>query len=353
MSSRLTIPRIIQTAIVGFGLSGRVFHAPFLAVHEGFRIHSIVSSGDEAGRHYPEARRFASFEEMLQQNNIELVVICTPNTLHFPQAEKALKAGKHVVVEKPMTTSTEQAKKLISISQETGKKIFPYHNRRWDSDFRTVKHIIERGYLGNILEYSAHFDRYNPKISRAAWRYTQQEGGGTLFDLGIHLIDQAVHLFGKPDSIFCRLYNQREGSITDDSFELKLFFPALTANLHAGVFVKEPGPRFQVHGTKGSFIKSGMDPQEEALRKGNSPGTPGFGVEPAENAGILHYEEDGKSCRQKFPTLPGNYMAFYENVYDVLTFNKQAAITPEEALLNICIIEKARESNEKKKIIDF
>ncbi len=341
----------LNVGIVGFGLSGQVFHTPFIDANPHFNLHTIVSKGTLAGDIYPQAHITSSMDEMLANPAIDLVIICSPNAMHFAHAGAAMRAGKHVVVEKPFTVSSAEAESLIEISRSTGKKLFPFHNRRWDSDFLTLKLILEQGYLGKVVEFESRFDRFTPEITRAAWRYEQEAGGGTLFDLGIHLIDQAVSLFGSPEGVFCRLFNQRQGSINDDSFDLKLIYPDLNVTLKASVFVKEPGPRFQVHGTCGSFVKYGLDTQEAMLRKGKKPGSRGFGVEPAKNRGILNAEAFGKQFRGPFVTVTGNYMAFFDNVYSVLTEGDEAVVKPADALVNIRIIEAAKKSQEEQKII--
>ena len=342
---------IINVGIVGFGLSGQVFHAPFIDVNPHFNLHTIVTSGTLAGEKYPFVKITPSFDELLANPEIDLVIVCSPNILHFKHASAALQAGKHVIVEKPFTVNSTEAQNLIDISHKSGKLVFPFHNRRWDSDFLTIKYLIAQGLLGKVVEYESRFDRFTPEISRAAWRYQQEAGGGTLFDLGIHLIDQAVSLFGAPKDVFCRLFNQREGSITDDSFDLKLIYPDLNVTLKASVFVKEPGPRFQVHGTQGSFVKYGLDSQEAQLRLGEKPGSKGFGIEPASQRGILNTGLLGKEFRGRYKTFPGDYMEFFNNVYSVITDGSDMVIKPEDALLNIRIIEAARKSDQEKKII--
>jgi scyllo-inositol 2-dehydrogenase (NADP+) len=342
---------VLNVGIVGFGLSGQVFHAPFIQVNPYFKLHTIVTSGTLAGKKYPSVHITPSMEEMLALPEIDLVIICSPNILHFAHAAAALHAEKHVIVEKPFTVNSAEAESLMEIACTSGKKLFPFHNRRWDSDFLTLKHIIAEGYLGKVVEYESRFDRFTPEISRAAWRYQQEAGGGTLFDLGIHLIDQAVSLFGTPEGVFSRLFNQRKGSITDDSFDLKLIYPDLHVSLKASVFVKEPGPRFQVHGTSGSFVKYGLDSQEAMLRQGKKPGSAGFGIEPASQRGILNTVLQGKEFRGRFETFPGNYMEFFNNVYSVITNGTETIVKPEDALLNIRIIEAAKKSHQEEKII--
>lgn len=342
---------VLNVGIVGFGLSGQVFHAPFIDINPHFNLDTIVTTGALAAEKYPSVKTTASFEELLANPEIDLVIICSPNSLHFPHASAALKAGKHVIVEKPFTVSSAEAKNLIKISRNSGKLVFPFHNRRWDSDLLTLKNILQQGLLGKVVDYESRFDRFTPEISRAAWRYRQEGGGGTLFDLGIHLIDQAVSIFGIPEGVFARLFNQREGSVTDDSFDLKLIYPDLNVTLKAGIFVKEPGPRFQVHGTHGSFVKYGLDTQEAMLRKGLKPGSRGFGIEPEAQRGILNTVIPGKEFRGRVKTCKGNYMAFFDNVYSVIVHGNEMIIKPEDALLNIRIIEAARKSDKEERIV--
>ncbi len=345
------ISLVLNTGIVGFGLSGQVFHAPFIDVNPHFNLHSIVTTGTLAAQKYPAVRILNSLDELLSNPAIDLVIICSPNALHYPQAKAAMQAGKHVIVEKPFTVNSTEAKSLIEIADQTGRKIFPFHNRRWDSDLLTLKHIIAEGYLGKIVDYESRFDRFTPEILRAAWKYQQTEGGGTIFDLGIHLVDQVVDLFGAPEGVFARLFNQRKGSVTDDSFDLKLIYPGLNVTLKGSVFVKEPGPRFQVHGTTGSFVKYGLDSQEAMLRKGKRPGSKGFGIEPASQRGILNTDSFGKKFRGRYETFPGDYMAFFDNVYDSIVNGAEIIVKPEDALLNIRIIEAAQKSDKEERII--
>jgi len=342
---------ILNVGIVGFGLSGQVFHSPFVDINPNFNLHTIVTTGELAAKKYPKTHITDSFEKLLANPEIDLVIICSPNSLHYQHARFALEAGKHVVVEKPFSVNSTEALSLIEIAKKSGKYVFPFQNRRWDSDFLTIKHLTAQGYFGQIVEFESRWDRFTPEIVRATWKYQQKEGGGTLFDLGIHLIDQAVNLFGVPESVFARLFNQREGSLTDDSFDLKLIYPDLNVTLKASVFAKEAGPRFQVHGTSGSFVKYGLDAQEDMLRKGKKPGSKGFGIEPAAQRGILNTATHNKIFRGRYETLPGNYMAFFDNVYSVIVNGAESIVKPEDALMNIRIIEAARKSDKELRII--
>lgn len=343
----------VRTAVIGYGLSGSVFHTPFIHSHPGFRLHTIVTSGDEAKKRYPDVRIARDFESVINDPEIELVCICTPNEFHFEQASQALLAGKHVIIEKPITPRSGEAAELTTIARTMKRYLFPFQNRRWDGDFLTVKQILEQGLLGKVLDFESHFDRYNPTISRAAWRYVSTVAGGTLYDLGTHLIDQALVLFGQPEAVFCRLFNQRELSLVDDSFVLNLIYPDLQVTLKAGVFVREPGPRFTLHGTRGSFIKYGLDPQEEALRQGKWPKGKIWGMDRKSNWGTLHTISGGHIIRGPVETFPGDYMGFFGNVYQVLRAGAEQAVNPEEAVETLRIIEMAMESAQKQRVMSF
>ena len=349
---QMTVQKI-NTGIVGFGLSGKVFHAPFIQAHPGFELKSIMTSGEEAKKKYPNINIARQFDELLNDPALGLIIICSPNEFHFDQAKQAMEAGKHVILEKPITPTANQAEELFRISKKNQRQLFPFQNRRWDGDFLTLQHILREGYLGRVLDLETHFDRYTPQVGRASWRYSKKEAGGTFYDLGVHLIDQVVVLFGKPEAVFCRLFNQRENSVVDDSFDLKLVYPDLNVTVKAGVFVKEPGPRFAVHGTLGSFVKYGLDPQEGGLRKGKKPESPGWGSEPKRQWGLLHTEFKGKKIRGRYETLPGNYRAFFDNVHDVLKKGAEPAIKPGEVLTTLAIIEKAIESDKTMSVINL
>ena len=346
--------KIIQVAIVGFGLSGRVFHAPFLHVHPGFNIRKVVERNSSTSKEiYPYIQVVKNFEDVINDPEIDLVVVCSPNALHFSQATECLKAGKQVVIEKPFTPTSAEADELIKFSESCGRKIFVYQNRRWDGDFKTIQHILRGKYLGEIKEFEAHFDRFRPTYNQASWKDENLAASGILYDLGAHLIDQALQLFGKPKSIFADIRKQREGSPVDDYFDVHLFYDGFKAILKAGMIVKIPGPRYTIHGSVGSYVKYGIDPQEAELKRGKMPDYPGWGREEEIDWGRFAGIMDGSPIDGKMMTLPGNYFDFYENVYQVLINNQEMAVKPEEARDVIRVIELAYESNQKKTIIEF
>lgn len=343
----------INTGVVGYGLSGRVFHAPFVSTNRKFNLSAIVTSGNDASKAYPQSNIFRKFEDLIQEPEIDLVVLCTPHQLHAEQAIYAMEAGKHVVIEKPVAMSSSDVERITKTAVNTGKTVFPYHNRRWDGDFLTLRKIMYEGHLGEVLDFESRIDRYQPKVTRAGWRYNQPDAGGTLFDLGPHLIDQAICLFGPPHSVWCQLLFQRPDSKANDSFELRLIYPKLSATLKAGVFFREPGPRFLVSGTLGTYIKYGIDPQEESLKKGKTPDSTKFGHEPKRMHGLLHSVAHGATRKVKYQTLPGSYMDFYDDVADSLSGMKQPEVNMDHARLNIKIIEAAMRSHNEKKVINL
>lgn len=344
--------KIIQTAIAGYGLSGRYFHAPFLKAHPGFKVVKVLERhGKSAHENFPKAAITDSFESLTDDPKIELVVIAVPNDQHFPMAKACLQEGKHIVIEKPFTLHTKEADELIRLAEKKKRNIFVFHNRRWDGDFLTIKKLLKSGALGEISEYEAHFDRYRPKLTTRLWREENSKGGGVLYDLGPHLIDQALELFGIPDRLSADIENQRKASKVDDYFRLVLHFKKVKAILTAGMLVKDPGPRYIIHGIIGSFVKYGIDPQEEALRTGFMPGTGDWGHEKPDKWGLITIDYADMNIHGSVETEPGNYMEFYNSVYNAITKKVPFAIQATEARNVIRIIELARESNLKKKVI--
>lgn len=344
--------RLIHTGIIGFGLSGRVFHAPFIHTHPGFHLSSVVERNHQHSKGiYPYISVVDDYQKLLQDESIELVVVAAPNKYHFPMARECMQSGKHVVLEKPFTPSIDDADELIHISAETGKKVFVYQNRRWDGDFLTVKKLLNEGVLGEIEHYEAHFDRFSPTLKPHAWRDENIPGGGILFDLGSHLIDQALLLFGMPDAVRAEVRAEREDSPVDDYFDLEMFYPNKKIVLKAGMLVKKPGPRYYLKGSEASFAKYGIDPQEDLLKSGEIPESENWGIDKPELYGKLQIRENSETKTITVETEAGNYMGFYNNVYEVLLKNKPMSVRPEEARDVIFIIEKAFESHDKNQMI--
>ena len=342
----------INTSIVGFGLSGRYFFAPFIEYDSSYYLHSFVTSQRAAVKdEYPKALVYKSIDEVIKNDDIHLIVIASPNFTHYDYAQKALLAGKHVVLEKPFTVKVSDAEQLIKLAGERNLVLAPFQNRRWDGDFHTVKRIIEEQELGEVVYFELHFDRYNPSNDRTEWKNKALPGNGILYDLGPHLIDQALCLFGMPEEIFADIGNHRKKAKVDDYFDLQLYYNQLKVVLKAGVMVREQGPRFIVHGRNGSFIKHGLDPQEMNLRNGMKPSNGMLGADKKENYGLLHTEKEGKVVREKIETINGDYNKYFQNVALAIQGAEQLYVSPNDALNTIHIIEKAFESNRLKKVV--
>ena len=344
----------IRTAILSFGMSGRVFHAPFLHLHTGFELYGVWERTKSASlAFYPEIKIFRSLEELLADDSIELVIVNTPTATHFDYTRKALEAGKHVVVEKAFTTTVAEAIALEKLAIQKNKKLSVFQNRRWDSDFKTVANIIHEGWLGEIVEAEIHFDRFKEELSPKPHKEIPGPGAGILNDLSPHLIDQALYLFGMPASVFADLRITRPGSKVDDYFEILLYYPGLRVRLKSGYQVKEPLPAYIMYGRKGSFLKSRADVQEINLMVNQKPNTTDWGSEPISEQGLLHTEKDGKLIREKVPTLQGNYYDYYDGVYQAIREDKPMPVTASDGIQVMQIIEAAFKSNTEKKVIDL
>ena len=289
-------------------------------------------------------------DELLAADSVDLVVVATPNTSHYDIAARALAAGKHVVVDKPFTITSADADRLIELSRKVNRVLSVFQNRRWDGDFLTVQQILEQKLLGRVVEYVSCFDRFRPTVKPGAWREQKLPGSGLLFDLGSHLMDQAVLLFGRPRGIYARVFQQREGAVAPDNFEVHLDYPEVKVTLKAGALVCEPSPRFVLYGTEGSYVKYGLDPQEDALKQGNLPSQPTWGAE-AEQLRGTHTRCNGSVTRAKYSTLAGRYPEYYNNVYRAITGQEELVVKPEQAREVIRLIELAEQSNAEKRMI--
>ncbi len=339
----------MKTGVVGFGVAAQFMHLPFIVTNPEFQLHSILQRhGNEAKEKYPDVEIFRNLEDMIADQQLELIVITTPNDTHFEYAWKALSAGKHVVLEKPFTITSSDAKKLIDHAATTNRVLSVYQNRRYVSDFRTVRQLLFEKKLGEIVEFEAHYDRYRPERRPSAWREQNTPGSGILYDLGAHLIDQAFCLFGLPNYVTADIRIQRPDAKATDYFELWLDYDFTKVILKAGMLVRELGPRYAIHGTMGSFIKSGEDPQEVFLRKGMLPDAPDWGQEPEDIYGLLHTEINGTVIKERYPSLSGNYGGFYLDLYNTIRRGETLKVKPEHGLNTIRLIELATESNEKK-----
>ena len=344
----------INTALLSFGMSGQVFHAPFLQVNDGFNFYAVWErTKNLAQEKYPSVKTFRTLEELLSDEAIELVVVNTPSVTHYDYAKQCLQAGKNVIVEKPFTATVEEGEELIKLAKEKGVMISVYQNRRYDSDYKALKKVVDEKLLGDLIEAEFHYDRFTEQLSYKAHKETPTPGVGVLYDLGAHLIDQALQLFGMPKYIFADIDVLRENSKVDDYFELWMFYNHFRVRLHSSLLVREALPAYVIHGKKGSFIKAKTDVQEVALQAGKTPNTPYWGTEPENEKGLLHTEINGKIVKEYIPSAQGNYMAYYDGIYKALRMQQPPPVAAEEGLNVIRIIAAAYKSNEQKKAIEI
>jgi scyllo-inositol 2-dehydrogenase (NADP+) len=344
----------IKTAICSFGMSGRVFHAPFLHVNPGFEFYSVWEREKNLAQAlYPNVKVCRTLEALLADPAVELVIVNTPNYTHFDYAKKALAAGKHVIVEKPFALTEAEGLELIALAKQVDKKISSFQSRRFDSDYRTVKRILDSGVLGKLVEAEFHYDRFTPALSPKVHKETPGPGRGLLYDLGSHMIDQALQLFGDPDSVFADIFIIRDNSLVDDYMEVLLFYPGFRCRIKSSYLVREPIPSYDLNGHKGTFLKNRTDIQEKHLLAGEMPVGDNWGVEPESEQGLLHTEIDGKIIRQRVPSEKGNYMDYFNGIYEGIRNNAPLPVTAEEGTRIIRVIEKAYESVRIRQIVSF
>ncbi|KAK1993859.1 oxidoreductase family protein [Colletotrichum falcatum] len=351
--------KVYNVGIIGYGLSAKVFHIPFIDLAPQLKLHSIVqrnpTASSSAPNDHPGLKHHTSLEPMLGDPEVCIISILTPPNTHFSFAKQALQAGKHVLVEKPFVPTVAEAEELIRIAKENGRLVCVYQNRRWDSDFLTVKKMIGDGVFGRVYEFDTHFDRYRPERP-ATWKgeLGMAEGGGALYDLGSHLIDQAYHLFGMPEAVYGKLVSQRGGRFDpedpDSVHALLSYRDGLVVGVRIGVMsVEAHQPRFWVRGTRASFRKTGLDPQEDQLKAGRRPKEPGFGVEDPINGGTLMLAREGGGVeeRTKLTAEPRTYLALFEAFAKAVETGRDedVPVPASEARDVLRIIEAVKESS--------
>src|SRR5688572_7863347 len=336
----------IKTALLSYGMSGEIFHAPLLAVNPGFDLTMVLQrNSDKAKQRYPHTKIARSVDEVINDNGVELVVINTPNDSHYQYATQALEAGKHIIVEKPFTVSTQEADNLIALAKKKGRLLTVFQNRRWDGDFMTVKKVVDNHWVGKIAEFELHYDRYRNYIEANTWKEEQGPGSGILYNLGSHMLDQVLVLFGRPLEVDARVGTQRPNGKVEDFYDIRMHYADFHAIVKSSYLVREATPRYILHGTEGSFVKYGIDPQEQALKDGKIPGTVGWGTEGKDLWGKLNTTVGGLHLEGAVETMAGDYTQFYKNLYDSIRSGKPLAVKPEESRNVIRLIEACYESN--------
>ena len=337
----------LNVALIGYGFVGKVFHAPLIANTPGLRLHTVASSdAAKVLADHPHVRVVADAEAAFADAEVDLVVIAAPNPVHAALANAALARGKHVVVDKPFTLDLAEARQVIANAARAPRIVSVFQNRRWDADFLTVRKLIAEGALGEVAEFHSHFDRYRPQVADR-WRERDQPGSGLWYDLGPHLVDQALQLFGMPEAVNADIALQRDGARAADYFHVTLRYPKLRVVLHAGSLVAAHGLRFAVHGTRASYLKHGLDPQEEALRGNGIPAQTGWGHDPT--PGTLCTETETGARTQQVESIPGDYVRYYAAMREAILHGAPAPVTPQQALEVMAMLEWAIQSSAERR----
>jgi scyllo-inositol 2-dehydrogenase (NADP+) len=343
----------IRVGLIGYGFAGRTFHAPVITCVPDLQLAAVVERRTAASKQrYPWVKVVPDVRQLYEDDTIDLVVVTTPSTDHYPFVKDALLAGKHVIVEKPFTTTSVEADELIALAKEQGKVLSVFHNRRWDGDFLTIRELLKEELLGRVVECEFRWDRYNPIAAAGRWRNSNAQGAGVFYDLGVHFLDQALCLFGPPQTIRAAIRIQREGSLADDYFDVTLGYESgLKVILKSSQLVREPSPRYVLHGTKGSFVKYGIDPQEAALKRELTPASPGWGTEPEELWGKLNTSLGSLHVEGSIETIAGSYTSYFQNVADHIRGIAELEVKPEQARSAIRLIELALQSSREQKLV--
>jgi scyllo-inositol 2-dehydrogenase (NADP+) len=335
---------MINVGLIGFGLSGRYLQAPFFETNHNFSLKKIVTSQQIPLHLFPNTTQASSYEDLLEDKSLNLISICSPSDTHYGYAKKCLSAGKNILIEKPITAHKEEALELFGLAEAMNLKIFVFQNRRFDSDFLTVKSVIESGILGEVLSYEAHFDRYKPVLNAKKWKEIIAPANGILYDLGAHLIDQSIYLFGNPEKVSGEVFTQRENSEIDDAFDLKLDYGKLKVSLKSSLMVKNQGPKYVVHGSMGSFTKYGIDIQEDHLVAGLWPNQTGYGFESRDMDGTIKTSLKGLELQGKIETFGGNWNFLFDNIAEVILQNAESIIKPAQIIEQLRIIDSIKKA---------
>ncbi|PIJ51685.1 oxidoreductase [Erwinia sp. OLTSP20] len=339
----------IRVGLVGYGYASKTFHAPLIAGTADMEL-AAVSSSDAGKVHadWPAVQVVDDAQTLFDDPDLQVIVIPTPNDTHFPLAKAALTAGKHVVVDKPFTVTLSQAHELNALAQAQGLMLSVFHNRRWDSDFLTVKSLLASGELGEVRYFESHFDRFRPEV-RQRWREQKGVGSGIWYDLGPHLLDQALQLFGSPVAINVDMTELRPGAQTTDYFHAQLIYPQKRVVLHASMLVAAESPRYQIHGTKGSYVKYGLDPQEDSLKAGVRPPQQDWGYDMRD--GLLTLQQGDSLVGKSLLTTPGNYPAYYAAIRDAISGRGSNPVSADQAIQVMELIELGLQSSEKRQTL--
>lgn len=333
---------MIQVAIIGYGLSGQTLQAPFFDYNPSFNIRRIVTKNQDPCIRFPNCIHTLSFEEAFADKEIDFVSITSPDDTHFIYAKMALEAGKHILVEKPFTSTVEEAEILFNLAEQKNKKVFVFQNRRFDSDFQTVKAVLDSGVLGEIIRYEAHYNRLSTQLSVKKWKEEITPSSGILYGLGPHILDQALSLFGTPKEFWGKTYIQRNGSIIDDAFDVHLGYGRMQVYLSSNMFMREETPRYIIHGENGSFVKYGIDQQEDHLKVGLMPGMKCFGMEEPKYNARLNVDNGYYVFKGEIESKVGNWNLLFNHIASVILDNKPYLIEKSHILDQINILSSVK-----------
>lgn len=345
---------VFKTGICSYGMSGKLFHAPFIHAHPGYELTAIVERHQQDSRErYPSARLYRSVEELCANPDLQLIIVNTPTHLHYQHACQVLNAGKHLVIEKPFAISAQEATAIAALAEKNKLFISVYQNRRYDGDYLAVKEVVDKNWLGEIREAEIRYDRYRPSFGGKAHKEGNLPGAGILWDLSPHLVDQAIQLFGFPHALFADCWKMRDDVQANDYFELLFFYDRMRVRLKATCIARESNYAYTIHGMKGSFLQERSDMQEQQLLKGVIPSLQSWCPAPAAPDGLLHTLLNGEVIRKETISSPGNYMGYYDDVYKALTGKGPNPVPAAEAIQNMRIIDAALQSVSEKRIIEL
>jgi predicted dehydrogenase len=338
---------MIRVGLVGFGLGGRVFHAPLISSVDGLELAAVLErTSNHAAERYPGVTTYRTLDAMLADSTLGLIVVTTPSGTHFDLTRQALEAGKNVVVDKPVAVTSDEIAQLMHLATQKNLLLAPFHERRWDSDFLTLQKLLSENPLGRLVHFESNHDRWRP-VTRVPWKDDPAQGGGLLLDLGTHLVDQALLLFGKPVAVSAEVLSERDKTLADDSYTLRLRYKDFSATLSANCLASLARPRFYLRGMKGNYWKWGLDPQEEALNHVTRIDSPTWGAEPTSAWGTLSVDVGGSIVTRPVEPVPGDYRLYYAAVRDALLGKAPAPVAAIDAWRVARLLEWAVESSAK------
>ena len=338
------MPKQLRVALAAYGMSGRLFHAPFIHANPDFELVKILErTRTDSSAQFPDAHIVRDYDEILRDPSIDIVVVNTPNPLHYTMTEAALLAGKHVIVEKPFTPTAAEGEALVKLAQQQGLMLSVYHNRRFASGYRTACKLLAESGVGELRHFALSVERYRPQPGPKKWKEELHPAAGLFYDIGIHLLDESLLLFGLPHALTADLRIQRQASQVNDYFNVRLDYPTFHVTLTGSLLAREPAPAYVIHGEKGTYLKQQQDIQEPRLLAGIKPTTEGWSEETESEWGVLHTDEG----RQKYPTVAGDYQDFYRNIHAHLCVNEPLLTPPQQALLALHMLELAQTSSQQ------